>query len=59
MASGEHDVLQWLQEEISKSNRTKVRVLLELEAGDEKSIINFNRGDCDRGGSQARRAHFA
>ena len=43
VACGEHDVLQWLQEEISKRYRTKVRGLLGPEAGDEKSIVILNR----------------
>ena len=36
-------MLQWLQEEISKWYRTKVRGLLGPEAGDEKSIVILNR----------------
>ena len=43
VACGEHDVLQWLQEEISKRYRTKVRCLLGPEAGDEKSIVILSR----------------
>ena len=42
VACGEHVVLQWLQEEISKRYLTKVRGLLGPEAGDEKSFVILN-----------------
>ena len=43
VACGEHVVLQWLQEEISKRYLTKVRGLLGPDAGDEKSFDILNR----------------
>ena len=43
VVSGEHDVLLWVQEEISRKYLTKVRGLLGPDGSDDKDIIILNR----------------
>ena len=66
VACGERDVLQWLQEEISKKYLAKVRGFAgarsrgrETDCDPQPGARVEERWDYDRRGSQARRDHFA
>ena len=43
VVSGEHNILLWVKEEISKRYLTKMRGLLGPDAADEKETVILNR----------------